>query len=680
VNLKNRLPNLFSKALDNDLILVALASGVYFLYCYLTHEFRPTNTGDIGWFAWADQSLYLKQTKALSEWSFQPHYRPLGYPLLGAIFYRMFGTDAFMIPNLVSFVAIAVAFYGSCRSILTRLESVFLTAGLICTQYGIIWKWLIVPWNNIPAYAGFFVLTWLVIFRRVTTRSMIVAAIVMGYAFFCRPETGPFLLIIYSAGLLDLKSLQHRIQLMGFGVLSMCFFFAIESLVKIHVSGALISGYETEIAGIAGHHGDLPFRLYQFFLDGASTYAFPMPSLLARMPWIIFSIVGIFVLSGRTHGKIYLWLVAMLSNLAFGLSLGAMVPPHIYWHAAIRYILWIVPWLGFLGYVGITRSWKELGWRKVGLVTGSILIIILSLGIRDVTIAEFSAHQESTSNKTNVQVETEYDDDAHVFSATFHLKHPDIIRGISLEFSKSPSNIDVDFCNLRLIIDGSRLSNYSDYLAWSYGDLIMIGLEKSYHSTPIKTIEIQISKTRRIDLLESRLTRAEFVPFGILDDLWRRIIRHDNADSLTCRNDYTIGRVIDCEGIQWRYGAGGWGHAENGFIRTHGYCARLELRVRKTDKPMVLRMNMRGLTDGNVPAQQVTVVVNGEELGEWKVKDAGTYSVAIPGGCASIGVLLIELKLGYPFRPVGAFVNNLARGLCLSVQNMVVDYELNFRS
>lgn len=150
MSLKNRLPNLINKALDNDLILVAIGSGVYFFYCYLTNEDR------LGWFAWADQSAYLKQAKALSEWSFQPHYRPLGYPLLGAIFYRMFGTDAFMVPNLVSFIAIAVAFYGSCRSVLTRLESVFLTVGLICTQYGIIWKWLIVPWNNIPAYAGFF--------------------------------------------------------------------------------------------------------------------------------------------------------------------------------------------------------------------------------------------------------------------------------------------------------------------------------------------------------------------------------------------------------------------------------------------------------------------------------------------------------------------------------------------
>ncbi len=669
MSLKNRLPNLINKALDNDLILVAIGSGVYFFYCYLTNEDR------LGWFAWADQSAYLKQAKALSEWSFQPHYRPLGYPLLGAIFYRMFGTDAFMVPNLVSFIAIAVAFYGSCRSVLTRLESVFLTVGLICTQYGIIWKWLIVPWNNIPAYAGFFFLTWLVIFRRVTTRSMIVAAIVMGYAFFCRPETGPFLLIIYSAGILDCESLRQRIRLLGFGILTMSFFFVIESLVKIHVYGSLISPYEKWIGGLAGHFRDLPFRLYQLFLEGSSTYAFPIPGLIPKMPWIIFSVVGIFVLSNVTHRKIYFWLVAMLSCLAFNLSLGAMAPPHIYWHAAIRYFVWIIPWLGFLGYVGITRSWKELGWRRVVLVTGSILIIILSLGIRDVTIAEFSADEQPTSNETNMQVETVYDDDAHLFSATFHLERPDIIRGISLEFSASPSSIDLDFCNLRLIVDGSRLSNYSDYLAWSYGDLIMIGLEKSYHSTPIKTIEIQISKTRRIDLLESRLTRAEFVPFGILDDLWRRIIRHDNAACLACRNDYKIGRMIDCEGIEWRYGAGGWGHAENGFIRTHGYCARLELRVRKTDKPMVLRVNMRGLTDVNVPAQQVAVVVNGEELGEWKVKDAGTYSVAIPSGCASTGALLIELKLDHPFRPVGAFVNNLARGLCLSVQNMVVDFE-----
>ena len=675
MSLKNRLPNLINKALDNDLILVALASGVYFLYCYLTHELRPTNTGDIGWFAWADQSLYLKQAKALSEWSFQPHYRPLGYPLLGAIFYRMFGTDAFMIPNLVSFVAIAVAFYGSCRSVLTRLESVFLTAGLICTQYGIIWKWLIVPWNNIPAYAGFFVLTWLVIFRRVTTKSMIISAIIMGYAFFCRPETGPFLLIIYSAGILDCESLRQRIQFLSFGVLMMGFFFATESLVKFHVYGSIISPYETGVGGIAGHLGDLPFRLYQFFLDGASTYAFPMPGLIPKMPWIIFSVVGIFALSNLTHRKIYFWVAAMLSCLAFNLSLGGMAAPHIYWHAGIRYFVWIIPWLGLLGYVGITRSWKELGWRKVVLVTGSIMIIILSLGVRDVTIAEFSAHQESTSNETNMKVETKYDDEAHLFSATFHLEHPYKLRGISLDFSKSPSNIDVDFSNINLVMDGYRLKPYSDFTAWTYEELIVIGLEKSYLCKSIKNIEIEISKTRRTDLLECRLTRAEFVPFGILDDSWRWITERDRANFLTCRNDYAIGKIIDSRGIEWRYGAGGWGDAENGFIRTHGYCARLDLRVRKTDKPMVLRMNMRGLTDVNVPAQQVTVVVNGEKLGEWKVKDAGTYSVAIPGGCASTGALLIELKLGHPFRPVGAFVNNLARGLCLSVQNMVVDFE-----
>ena len=68
-------------------LLIALA-----LYSveYWSHPNVPTKSGQ-GWWAWFDQGEYLRSVRAFAQHNFEPseHHYPIGYPLMGTLFYQV---------------------------------------------------------------------------------------------------------------------------------------------------------------------------------------------------------------------------------------------------------------------------------------------------------------------------------------------------------------------------------------------------------------------------------------------------------------------------------------------------------------------------------------------------------------------------------------------------------------
>ncbi len=115
-------------------------------------------------------------------------------------------------------------------------------------------------------------------------------------------------------------------------------------------------------------------------------------------------------------------------------------------------------------------------------------------------------------------------------------------------------------------------------------------------------------------------------------------------------NAYNLGDVIHFgtgENAR-RYEVLGWYPAEDKFTWTGKGPAVLELKTNPVNKPLDLRMRLAGMVaPRSLPAQNVSVLVNGEKVANWTVSVAGEFETRIPRNVAEAdnGKLKIELQI-----------------------------------
>ena len=71
----------------------------------------------MGWWGWFDQGEYLKESKAIADYNFDPRnyfYPPL-YPALGAMFVKLNPMHAFAIIDLICFLVFVYYFLSTAR-------------------------------------------------------------------------------------------------------------------------------------------------------------------------------------------------------------------------------------------------------------------------------------------------------------------------------------------------------------------------------------------------------------------------------------------------------------------------------------------------------------------------------------------------------------------------------------
>lgn len=195
-----------------DVVAVASISALFFLYIYVTSGFRPGPLGSEakGWFGFSDQAAYLNMVKRLSYFKFSgvDYVYGLGYPMLGAIFYRFMPVDPFLIPNLLSFTFITAVIY-IIAARLMKGEHAFIAAMLFLFATGAVFHYII-PWNStVSAVALAAVLYMAFSNKKITWPKATLVGVLAGWVFAARYIDVLFILPIAAFMLWDARHESH---------------------------------------------------------------------------------------------------------------------------------------------------------------------------------------------------------------------------------------------------------------------------------------------------------------------------------------------------------------------------------------------------------------------------------------------------------------------------------------
>ena len=106
--------------------LVLFFSLVY-TYIYLSHDALPGNNLDYpaGWWGWCDQGIFLREAQAIAtgELNSGTYRGPIGYPLLGTVFFKMLPKNPYFFINLVCYFFACILFIKICNKYISQIKS-----------------------------------------------------------------------------------------------------------------------------------------------------------------------------------------------------------------------------------------------------------------------------------------------------------------------------------------------------------------------------------------------------------------------------------------------------------------------------------------------------------------------------------------------------------------------------
>lgn len=341
--------------------LLATVAAVYLL-AYLGHDALPGNNPaqPLGWAGWWDQSQYIKCAADLAagHLSRQTYWYPIGYPLLGALFYRLAPHHAFFLPNLACVLGIAATFYQIAKKVVSPFEAVLLSAALLLFYHEVASNSLVVPWNTIPTHLLSYAIILLVGFGGANNKRILAAVFCVGLIYLCRPPDALCLAFLPALAVLRLPNSKERFRIGSFAFVILFLFYGADLLLKHAVFGTWATPYEKVAAEVGfGSFPILP-KLYLLFIDGAPVFHQTDAALLPRFPWWLLVFPGTICFARRLG----VWSLGFLLSIAmtFGIycAYNDFWPANIFKYHLIHYLLWTLPLLALLAYLAIKEAWK----------------------------------------------------------------------------------------------------------------------------------------------------------------------------------------------------------------------------------------------------------------------------------------------------------------------------------
>ncbi len=654
-----------------DALWLALLSSFLYFVRYLGHPAAPGNIENawMGWFGWADQGAYLRATRALASFhlpSAGDYLYPLGYPLLGAFFFKLLPRHPYFVPDLFFAVGSVLLFYAACKTLLTRLESFLLTVFLIVfsgfagckgMMGRMIWEnALIVPWNLIPVFFAAALNMYLMVFKKADRRAVFACSAATALAFFCRPPDALFLFLLFAAGLLDFPSWKKRAQALGVFAVACGSVLVAMTATKFHVFGAVVSPYDLRVAEIGFNPGRLLQKLYWVFIDGSPLHDYPNPMLLFVMPWLALGVSGAVLLAGRGGPKFLFPLAAVALCTAFYVSFNALSPTNVYRYHGYRYFAWAFPWMGLCAYAFLTRAWRWAGPRFVLGSLSAVLLILLSPGWREVVVGSRSLTLE-TAWGAPFSLRSEFDPAARRYVLALELSDPAPVEGVRLSFVKLPShNMTVAgvWETLEVEADGRLLKLYSDYNPNQRDNAVSIAARNPWGADgKIRRLKITFNQTE--EPLPGRVTllRTSFRPFGAVRKMWawgapRRAWGRTEDHLYSWGHAVSFGTGGDSGAFQLR----GWGPDEAGATWARGRRAGMGFVLPACGEDVLMDLVARAAPDpAGRETRTVSLWANGRRLPEWRAGPAADRSrIRIPKECLRRdGVLVVDFKFPRAF-------------------------------
>jgi len=531
-----KISSSFFYAISGEYHAIALMAIAAYLIAYVSFPATPGiwNVDFMGWLGWADQTRYLESARAMAHGtlSSDTYVYPLGYPILAVPFVRWLPRHPFLIPNLFLSVGIVLAFYASCRKLITRVESAALTFILVILSAfahtrapappgGLIWSdSLIVPWNLIPVFFAAYLASWLLVFNKADFQKLWIASVAIALAFFSRPPDVLFLGLIYLAGLTDLKTAKEKMRGAMILIVPCSAVLAIVLISKWAIFHSLLSPYDLGIRNQGFSLYDLPFKFYVVFFDGLPIHGYKESMLLPQMPWLMLCIPGMLLLGKRTRGKSWFLMASIVVCLTIYISFNAQVPSNTFDYAGYRYFVWVFPYLGLCAYLTLTRSSTAVGRRKtvVGIVAG--VLIGLIVGWKEIVVATVSPATPLAGNVSQI-----YNSDLKKFSSEISLPASAAANGLRIVFSRTPSinmQVSADWHHFSLVLDGKDQTLYKDYNLYQLDNVVYVSFRNAINQTgKFRTAVFQYDKTEEPLLDRVLIVRKRFAPFAFS----KRLIR-----------------------------------------------------------------------------------------------------------------------------------------------------------
>lgn len=517
-------PCVFSR----DAWLVLAVTVVWYAAAYTINDQRPAFDAagaHQGWNIWWDQGQYLVQTTQLAHGEVKPNVYWIGYPAVGALFYWLLPAHPYLIPDLAAVLAIVAVFYAAARAFMTRLEAAVLV-------YIFIWfdsfqrdLCLVPPWNTIPAYAAFFICTYLFVFRREPLRRIhfIGCAILCGVAVLARPTEVVALGILYAAGLTRLPGWKQRAAM----ATVFCLMAGAAAVILLGINFHLYQSWRSPyMAGESGkiNVANYGLKAWQFFYDstfltgnGAWSSDDKPPALFTRYPEFLLLLPGLLLL-GRRFGLAAAGLLgAIFCTLAtYLLYVPFDNPPYAWRYVQWHYVAWIFPWLGLATYAGLREGWRELPrWPFVGALVAPLFVgVVLGFGPTRLGYAT-----KNVSDRTTVAEHQ----DASVYAVVVKCLAPCRAEDLRLAFTNPPPFDGTDAANvgrIHVFLNERRLSQMVDYMESQDGDTFHICFLA--HSLPLKagdTVTVRLDvDTHRPALASVELVGIRYAPLQAIHD------------------------------------------------------------------------------------------------------------------------------------------------------------------
>lgn len=365
-------------------VLLAVGAIGYAL-AYHMHPLLPGHdAGAIarGWWTWTDQSRYLAEATAIAQGRLDAttyHY-PVGYPALGALFWRWMPVNPFFVPNLLLVGVAAAVWWRLAVRWLSRLEALLVALLFLATHRWLVATTMVVPWNTIATQALLLAGIWLVVARSGSRVVWMLGALAAA-AYAVRPidavSFGPLLVL----ATLRIETWRARLA-HGAGAAAMIVaaVLAIGAL-NLRTFGQWRSPYETISTQTIGFFSyPVSYKFYWLFVDGGPLFKETDPALLWRYPWLAFAIAGAAFWVKREQWAGVAGLAALGLNWLLYVNYNDLLPSDIYRFTLIHYLAWGFPLLFLLVAAALRQARRSIG-VKAGFVA-AVTVLAVGLGVR----------------------------------------------------------------------------------------------------------------------------------------------------------------------------------------------------------------------------------------------------------------------------------------------------------
>ncbi|HVE75769.1 MAG TPA: hypothetical protein VND22_03260, partial [Actinomycetota bacterium] len=226
------------------------------------------------------------------------YYYPLGYPFMGSLFARIVPKDPFVIPNLISYLAVVACLFQIGLVRFGMIGAFLAVFALVASPFT---ELTVVPWTSTPGAVATAYWAYIGLARKhLGWVHPVIGAVLLGLTFASRG--GGELLLLAPVLLGVFWRFRREPQIVRKWILASFMFVAVvavDLIATVRIFGTVIQPYFREVTGMVGFDvSSMPLSIWH-------TLVYPgpgglgWPSLLMRAPWLALAIVGA-VVSLRT--------------------------------------------------------------------------------------------------------------------------------------------------------------------------------------------------------------------------------------------------------------------------------------------------------------------------------------------------------------------------------------------